>query len=138
MANGCWSKLFFPSVHFRGRSYWLQLHPKNDFQFSCQSSIFGDDSDEFVNLRVVLDSSYAHFRRRMSSAYVHFRGQTNFHNLVFCLALPASAEETRNDKIYRQFTPGAFSRLDLNDIMPLKLRYVTSWTLFCLYKVNGA
>ena len=49
------------------------------------SSTFGDASDDFVNLRVLLDSSYAHFRRRKTwyrSIDVHFRGQTNSHSLV--------------------------------------------------------
>ena len=68
MMEGCWCKLIFLASIF------------GDF-FQCSvSSIFGDDSEKFVNLSVLLNSSYALFRRRKMryrTIYVHFRGQTN-------------------------------------------------------------
>ncbi len=82
------------------------------FQCSGQSSIFGDDSDEFVNLRILLVSIYAHFRRRKTwcrTISVHFRGQTKFHDLDFLFGV-ASAEESTKDGLYRQLTPGLTRR----------------------------
>ena len=71
--RGYWYQLFFPSVHFRRRRDWLQLYPKTSFKCS-DSSIFGDDSDDFVNLRVLLILATLifvvvkrHFRRQMTS-----------------------------------------------------------------------
>ena len=54
-------------------------HPEELFQVP-RSSIFGDDLDEIVNLRVLLEYCYA--RDSFRTIYVHFRGQTNSKNLA--------------------------------------------------------
>ncbi len=50
---------------------------------------------------------------------VHLRGQTNSNNLVSALPL-LWLKKQRKDNVYEPRTPGAFSRLDLNDIMSFK------------------
>ncbi len=79
-------------AYFRRRETWhftIYVHFQgqiNSHSLVFSRSISGMTGKKFVNLRVLLDSSYAYFRRRETwhfTKYVHFRGQINFYSLVF-------------------------------------------------------
>ncbi len=60
--------------------------------------------------------------------YLSVFGDKQIFTTQFFLFGVSSAKETTKVSVYRQLTPGAFSRLDLNDIMHLKTEVVTCWT----------